>query len=185
MLYEQRLLDGLSQGGDKVLLFDMKTESISRLKQVQDDLYDETVDRGSYRRRPDKVRDSWIGIGVSVAVAEGLLTAALAIFSGFRLLGLQVIFGGMLVAIRAGPMPRRGATRHRHDPPCDRIPACPRHLRGRHRALGGAARHLLESPPLPRGIRSDRAMGQGIRWSRRRIHWHHGITSLFSPVHDV
>jgi hypothetical protein len=28
-------------------------------------------------------------------------------------------------------------------------------------------------------------MGQGIRWSRRRIHWHHGITSLFSPVHDV
>ena len=89
----------------------MKTASISRLKQVQDDLYDETVDRGSYRRRPEKVRDSWIGIGVSVAVAEGLLTAALAIFSGFRLLGLQVIFGGMLVAIRAGPMPRRGAVR--------------------------------------------------------------------------
>ena len=107
--YEQRLLDGLFQDGDEVLLSDLKTEFVSRLKQVQDDLYDETVDRGWYRRRPDQVRNSWIGVGVGVAAVGGLLTAALAIFTSFGLLGLPVIFGGLLVAIRAGAMPRRTA----------------------------------------------------------------------------
>ncbi|MBT5773279.1 MAG: DUF2207 domain-containing protein [Dehalococcoidia bacterium] len=107
--YEQRLLDGLFQDGDEVLLSDLKTEFVSRLKQVQDDLYDETVDRGWYRRRPDQVRNSWIGIGVGAAAVGGLLTAALAIFTSFALLGLPVIFGGLLVAIRANAMPRRTA----------------------------------------------------------------------------
>ena len=107
--YEQRLLDGLFRDGNDVLLSDLKTEFVSRLKQVQDDLYGEVVDRHWFRRRPDKVRDSWVGIGVGAAVVGVLITAGLAWLTTYALLGLPIVLGGSLVAIKAGAMPRRTA----------------------------------------------------------------------------
>jgi len=107
--YEQRLLDGIFRDGDEVLLSDLKTEFVQRLKQVQDDLYDEVVDRHWFRRRPDNVRASWIGSGVGAVVVGGLVTAGLAWLTSYALLGLPIILGGLLVIIKAGAMPRRTA----------------------------------------------------------------------------
>jgi hypothetical protein len=56
--------------------------------------------------RPDNVRESWIEKGVGKAIVGGLLTAALAFFTTYALVGLPIVLAGALVIIKAGAMPR-------------------------------------------------------------------------------
>ena len=107
--YERELLDGLFEDGDDVMLSDLKTEFVTRLKAVQDDLYRDMVAQGWFRRRPDQVRSSWVATGVITLIVGVVATVLLAIFTTFALLGIPIAVAGLLIAIASNAMPRRTA----------------------------------------------------------------------------
>ena len=107
--YERELLDGLFEDGDEVLLSDLKTKFVKRLKAVQDDLYRDVVAQGWFRRRPDQVRSSWVVTGVVTLIAGVVATVLLAMFTTWALIGVPIALAGLLIAITASAMPRRTA----------------------------------------------------------------------------
>ena len=107
--YERELLDGLFEDGDDVLLSDLKTEFVKRLKAVQDDLYRDVVEQGWFRRRPDQVRSSWVVTGVVTLIVGVVATVLLAMFTTFALIGIPIALAGLLIAIGSNAMPRRTA----------------------------------------------------------------------------
>jgi uncharacterized membrane protein len=107
--YERDLLDGLFEDGDDMMLSDLKTEFVTRLKAVQDDLYRDVVAQGWFRRRPDQVRSSWLVTGVITLVVGVVATVLLTMFTTFALLGIPIAVAGLLIAIASNAMPRRTA----------------------------------------------------------------------------
>jgi len=107
--YERELLDGLFEDGDDVLLSDLKTKFVKRLKAVQDDLYRDVVANGWFLRRPDQVRSSWVVTGVLTLIVGIVLTVLLAMFTTWALVGIPIALAGLLVAIGSNAMPRRTA----------------------------------------------------------------------------
>ena len=60
--YEKRLRNALFESGDEVLLSDLKQNFYDDLKQIQDDLYDDSVTQRWFVRRPDRTRAvGWLG----------------------------------------------------------------------------------------------------------------------------
>jgi hypothetical protein len=107
--YERELLDGLFEDGDEVLLSELKTEFVDRLRAVQDDLYRDVVETGWFLRRPDRVRQIWL-VGGLLALAAGIAaTVLLAVFTTFALVGVPLALGGGLLALSSNRMPRRTA----------------------------------------------------------------------------
>jgi predicted membrane protein DUF2207 len=112
--YERKLLDGLFEdattddGGDpSVKLSALKTKFVTRLRRVQDALYDDAVGRGWFDRRPDKTRTSWAGRGVLLTVAGGLMLFVLIRWTHFALVGIPVLLVGLAMIVAAHWMPRR------------------------------------------------------------------------------
>lgn len=107
--YERLLLDGLFEDGDEALLSDLKKTFAARLEKVKHALYRDVVDRKWFLRRPDKVRQTWVGIGIVALLAGIGLTILLAWFTHYGLLGIPFVVGGVLIVIGAKRMPRRTA----------------------------------------------------------------------------
>jgi uncharacterized membrane protein YgcG len=105
--YERQLLSGLFRDGGDVLLSDLKTNFVERLRGVQDALYDDAVRRGWFLGRPDRVRQRWTAIGVSVLVIAVLLEIAVVRWTKLGLVPLPLILLGLLIVIAAHAMPRR------------------------------------------------------------------------------
>jgi uncharacterized protein (TIGR04222 family) len=107
--YERSLLDGLFKSGDEVQLSELRNTFATRLKTVEEALYDDAVAQGWFVGRPDKVRTKWRVIG---ALALGLaLTIAvlLAALTHAGLLGIPLVVGGLGLLVSAKRMPRRTA----------------------------------------------------------------------------
>jgi uncharacterized membrane protein len=80
---------------------------VQRLKDVQEDLYDDAVGRGWFPARPDRVRAVWTAIGWLV-FALGVATAwLLAWRTHFGIVGIAFIVIGLLFVFGASRMPRR------------------------------------------------------------------------------
>jgi uncharacterized membrane protein YgcG len=107
--YERRLLRGLFEDGNEVLLSELKTRFVQRLHTVQNALYDDAVARGWFLARPDKVRARWAGIGIALLVAGGVLEFVAVRWTTLGLLPIPLIAFGLLVAVGAHAMPRRTA----------------------------------------------------------------------------
>ncbi|MEX2420552.1 MAG: DUF2207 domain-containing protein, partial [Actinomycetota bacterium] len=107
--YERKLLDGLFEDGDQVELSDLRKKFAPRLQKVKDELYDDVVRRKWFRGRPDKVRQTWVGIGVGALLLGMGATFALARWTTFGLLGIPLVLGGLLLIIGAKKMPARTA----------------------------------------------------------------------------
>jgi hypothetical protein len=105
--YEHRLLSGLFEDGNEVLLSELKTKFVQRLHRVQEALYADAVNRGWFLARPDRVRARWTGIGVGVLALGGMLEFVAVRWTRLGLLPIPVIVFGLLVAIAAHAMPRR------------------------------------------------------------------------------
>ena len=107
--YEQLLLDGLFEDGDEVLLSDLKTKFATRLKQVQDALYADTIARGWFVGSPSAVRARWVGTGIgALVVAIGVLLLV-AKTTTFGIVALPPIVGALGLMAISGQMPRRTA----------------------------------------------------------------------------
>jgi hypothetical protein len=115
MPYERLLLDGLFEhakeqdetGNSAVKMSQLKTKFVSRLKQVQEALYDDAVKRSWFDGRPDKVRSRWAGRGLVLTVAGGALVFVLARWTHFGLVGIPVVLVGLLMMFGSHWMPRR------------------------------------------------------------------------------
>ena len=105
--YERRLLDGLFEDGDDVLLSELKTKFVERLHNVQDALYADMVDRGWYLARPDRIRARWTGIGLALLILGGVLEYATIRWTKAALVPVPLLVFGLLVVISANDMPRR------------------------------------------------------------------------------
>ena len=107
--YESKLLNGLFEDGDQVELSALRKKFAERLQKVKDALYNDMVKRKWFLRRPDKVRQTWVVIGV-LALSFGItVTILLAYFTKLGILGIPFVIGGILLLIGANRMPARTA----------------------------------------------------------------------------
>ena len=107
--YERELVSGLFEGGDEVLLSDLKKKFAPRLAKVQEALYADMVAKKWFVRSPDKVRGTWSAIGWVAFAAGAGITFVLARWSHLGLLGLPLVLGGLLLVFGAKRMPARTA----------------------------------------------------------------------------
>ncbi len=92
--HEERYLDALFDGSDSVQLSDLQDKFYTSLPGIRDALYERLVERGHYRKRPDSVRNNWMG-GAALALAAGMGAAMLAAGTG------SVWFSPVALAIAA------------------------------------------------------------------------------------
>jgi uncharacterized membrane protein YgcG len=107
--YERLLLDGLFEDGDDVTLSSLRTKFASRLKKVEDALYDDAVAEGWFRIRPDKVRARWQAIGWVTLAAGGILEYFAVKGTHYGLVPIPVILAGLVIMAGAHNMPSRTA----------------------------------------------------------------------------
>jgi uncharacterized membrane protein YgcG len=107
--YERLLLDGLFEDGAEVKLSSLRTKFASRLKRVQDALYDEVVAAGWFAARPDKVRITWYVIGAVATVLAVAVLVVLMALTHAALVGIPLVIGAVLLLASAKRMPRRTA----------------------------------------------------------------------------
>lgn len=110
--YEAGLLSGLQAhagGADAVMLSELKTRFATEFSAVRSSMYEETMRRHWFRRRPDHVRGVWIGIGLLALVVGGAAAAALIALTRYGLLAVPLVLPGLLILGTAGKMPSRTA----------------------------------------------------------------------------
>ncbi|MCI0777480.1 MAG: DUF2207 domain-containing protein, partial [Chloroflexi bacterium] len=108
--YEQRLLDALFRDGGRAQLDDLKNEFYEDLVKVKTDLYSQGVDTNKFfAQDPEKVRGRYSLVGIGVAVAGGLLTWFLGAQYETGLIGVPLVFSGVVLMLTSGAMPRRTA----------------------------------------------------------------------------
>lgn len=96
-IHERRVLDGVFDGrGETVELSDLENEFYEELPEIRMGIFDRLLDRGYYRKRPDRIRSAWMIGGVVAAIL-------LAAYGGgslapkFSLTPLPFIVAGVLV----------------------------------------------------------------------------------------
>jgi uncharacterized protein (TIGR04222 family) len=107
--YENTLLTALFAQGPSVRLSALKYEFATHLKAVEEELYQDMMENGWYRNRPDHTRLA-VGIVAVLLIVAGVgLTILLAAASSFGLLGLPLVLFGLLMVFGARVMPSRTA----------------------------------------------------------------------------
>lgn len=109
--YETRLLEHLraSGTGDHVVLSALRTTFATQLNEVRSMMYDETMQRRWFRRRPDSVRGLWIGIGIGALLLGGAISVGLIATTTYGLFALPLTLPGLLILATARRMPSRTA----------------------------------------------------------------------------
>ena len=70
--YEQLLLDSIFVGGDRIALSQLKNHFKPTLDAVERLMYEEVVQRGWFRRSPERQRSGWVGFGTFVLAGSVL-----------------------------------------------------------------------------------------------------------------
>ena len=109
LAYERSLLDGLFEDGTEVELSGLRKTFAARLEKVKDALYKDVVDKGWFPRRPDTIRQTWLGIGIAALLVGLGALVALAWLTHSALLGVPLVVAGLLLVFGAKRMPRRTA----------------------------------------------------------------------------
>ncbi|HHV20898.1 MAG TPA: DUF2207 domain-containing protein [Propionibacterium sp.] len=107
--YERDLLDAVVPVGQRTMVSEIGPAVTAAIPEIQSDLYDEVVAQGFYDQRPDSTRNVWNTAAIGVIIAGIVLTALLAAFTTFGLVGLAVIAIGLGLAVVAQEMPARTA----------------------------------------------------------------------------
>lgn len=107
--YEMKLLGGLFDGRTSVQISELRNKFASKLREVQNALYDDVVAEGWFVRRPDRVRAFWHGIGIGAVLVAGVATFLLARFTHLGLLGVPLVLAGLALLFCARLMPSRTA----------------------------------------------------------------------------
>jgi hypothetical protein len=105
--YEQKILDGLFATGSTVKLSELKYKFRDELSGIRRAMYDDAVEKGWYRARPDSTRAIWHGIGIAVIVVGAGLTFLVARYTSYGLVPLAVVIAGIVLLASANAMPAR------------------------------------------------------------------------------
>jgi len=96
--HENRVFTGIFAGhGDEVELSDLKDEFYTKISPIRDAIYDQLKERGHYRSRPDKVKQTWTGIALGLGLLIGVGGSFLSSF--FELTPVPFIIAGILVGL--------------------------------------------------------------------------------------
>jgi uncharacterized membrane protein len=109
LTYERRLFTGLFDKGDERKLSELKNTFASDLRAVQDSLYADCVSHGWFARRPDRVRATYLGLGiVAFLLSVGVLVALIALTHA-ALVGVPLVIAAFVLLAGHGRMPARTA----------------------------------------------------------------------------
>jgi hypothetical protein len=107
--FETALLDGLAPEGGSVRVSEVAGRVHESIGGVQDALYDEVVANGWYERRPDATRNRFTQLALVGLVTAVVVTALLAAFTTFGLVGLALLVLALGLVFVAQEMPSRTA----------------------------------------------------------------------------
>ncbi len=108
--YERRVMRGLfDKNRESRKLSDLQNKFYRQLPKIQEELYKALESEGYFKRRPDRVRSAYRGIGVGVIVLAFLslfAAAPLAVYAGaFFCLPVALGIAGFSLLIAGGAMP--------------------------------------------------------------------------------
>lgn len=93
--HEQRLLGGMFKGsGNLVQMSDLTNEFYTEIAGIKSAVFDQLVDKGYYRSRPDRVRGGWVASGVIVGFLIGFVGVGLS--SQWYLTPVPFVIAGVL-----------------------------------------------------------------------------------------
>ena len=104
--FETVLLDGVV-GPEQVKVSELSSRVYESVGSVQDKLYDEVVANGWFERRPDAIRNRWTQTAIGALIGAVVITALLAAFTTFGLVGLALIALALGLMFVAQEMPAR------------------------------------------------------------------------------
>jgi uncharacterized membrane protein YgcG len=106
--YERRLLDGLFDDGDSVLMSELKNSFYTDLAKVKEHLYSQVTSQNHFfAGNPEKVRSFHV-VGALVTMGIGAaLIYGLGELIGAALIGVPVVVAGLLLLLFSSAMPRR------------------------------------------------------------------------------
>ncbi len=107
--FELALLDGIAPAGGDVRVSAVADRVNDSIGGVQDKLYDQVVSFGWYERRPDATRNRWTQLALTALIVAVVVTALLAAFTTFGLVGLALVVLAAGLAFVAQEMPGRTA----------------------------------------------------------------------------
>jgi uncharacterized membrane protein len=107
LTYERRLFNALFDGRDEVSLSDLKNKFASDLHNVQNSLYADAVSRKWFAKRPDRVRSTYLALGIVATLAAIGVLVVLAIFTHAALIGVPLVVVALVVLATHHMMPAR------------------------------------------------------------------------------
>ncbi|QDP98185.1 DUF2207 domain-containing protein [Microlunatus elymi] len=108
--FERELLEAVAPQGESVLVSELGTRvHQDAVAGVQSALYDEMVANGWFQRRPDATRNTWTRAALAGLVVAVVITALLAIFTEFGLVGITLILLALGLMFIGQEMPARTA----------------------------------------------------------------------------
>ena len=178
--YESTLLEGLFATANPVLLSDLKNHFSKTLSSVKDQMYDEVLSRGWFRKSPQRQRALWLALGLPAHRGRRGAAVPRSRDAGGRPHGWAVAAG----PVRAAAGGRRRHRRHlrghpgqagarqdrgrvRGPGPVAGFSPVPGDGRGEPDPLGGSPGDLQPVPALRHRLRRGRAVGQDLRAGRR------------------
>jgi hypothetical protein len=105
--YERILFDALFDGRDTVLLSDLKFTFHTDLVRVRAQLYSDMVRQGWYRQSPQRTRASAVALGIVFLLVSVGITALLAVWTHFALVGVGLVLASLVVLLIAPRFPAR------------------------------------------------------------------------------
>ncbi|HVT77180.1 MAG TPA: DUF2207 domain-containing protein, partial [Acidimicrobiales bacterium] len=105
--YERRLFEALFDGRNEVSLSDLHNKFASDLHHVQNALYDDTVGRKWFAKRPDRIRATYLAGGIVALIFATLVVIGLAAFTHAALVGVPLVLVALLMIATHHAMPAR------------------------------------------------------------------------------
>jgi uncharacterized protein (TIGR04222 family) len=105
--FERVLLDAVAPAGESVLVSELPPRVGGSVGEIQSALYDEMVQNGWFQRRPDATRTRWTRAALSGLIAAVVITAVLAVFTEFGLVGIALIILALGLMFIGQEMPAR------------------------------------------------------------------------------
>lgn len=105
---ERRILQDIFGEKDEVDTEDLKNKFYLKIPGINDEIYQSMVSRGYFDKRPDKVRNKHLGLGILMFILGGVLTGTLWMLTIFTC-GPSLIIAGIVKIIFSFFMPAKTA----------------------------------------------------------------------------